>query len=245
MARGCILFISDLHLDAAAPATIELFRSFLRREAAASDGLYILGDLFETWIGDDDDEPARAMVCDALRSLVAGGVPCRVMHGNRDFLLDGNFAARTGCELLADPLLLQRGGKCIVLTHGDQLCTGDVGYQRFRRLVRSRFFLRTFPALPLRMRRWLAGKARRRSYAHTRQLPESIMDVTPQAVETLFRETGADLLIHGHTHRPDVHQLMVDGRPRTRVVLGDWHGTGNCLALDAAGNHECRTLLPD
>jgi UDP-2,3-diacylglucosamine hydrolase len=235
--------ISDLHLDAAAPATIDLFLAFLQHEAAASDGLYILGDLFETWIGDDDDEPARAQVCAGLRALTSGGVPCRVMHGNRDFLLGRGFVARTGCELLADPTLLQRGGRRIVLSHGDQLCTGDVGYQRFRKLVRSRAFLATFPALPLATRRWLAGKARRRSYAHTRQLPESIMDVAPRAVAALLRETNADLLVHGHTHRPGVHQVDVDGRPRTRIVLGDWHESGSCIALHEDGRYEPRTIV--
>lgn len=242
MARGRILLISDLHLDATAPAAIELFLIFLRHHAATSDGLYILGDLFETWIGDDDDEPARGRICEALRALTAGGVPCRVMHGNRDFLLGRQFTARTGCQLLPDPTVLSIGGKRIVLSHGDQLCTGDVSYQRFRRLVRSRLFGATFPALPLATRRWLAGKARRRSHAHTRRLPETIMDVNPQAVEALLRETGADLLIHGHTHRPAVHHLNVDGRPRTRIVLGDWHDTGNCLVLDANGGYEVKVL---
>lgn len=244
MARGRILFVSDLHLDANEPAALGIFLAFLQHHAATSDGLYILGDLFETWVGDDDEQPARMQVCAALRTLTASGVPCRVMHGNRDFLLGRHFAARTGCELLADPTVLTYGRHRVALSHGDQLCTGDIAYQRFRRLVRSRLFLKAFPALPLGLRRWLAGRARRRSHAYTRRMPESIMDVTPEAVGDLARATGADLLIHGHTHRPAIHHLEIDGRQCTRIVLGDWHATGHCLVLEADGSYEVKILAP-
>jgi UDP-2,3-diacylglucosamine hydrolase len=242
MPHGRYLFVSDLHLDAAAPAAIAQFLHFLDTDATQCDGLYILGDLFESWIGDDDDEASRALVCDGLRALTRRGVPCRVQHGNRDFLLGAGFAARTGCVLAADPETLAVGGKRIVISHGDALCTADAGYQRFRRVVRSRAFQRPWLALPLAARRGLAACARRRSYAHTRRLPAAIMDVTPDAVTQLLRATDADILIHGHTHRPGVHRLEVDGRVRTRIVLGDWYEQGSVLALHADGSHDSRQL---
>lgn len=242
MPHGRHLFVSDLHLDAALPAAITQFLDFLDTEAAHCDGLYILGDLFESWIGDDDDEPARAQVCAGLLALTRRGVPCRVLHGNRDFLLGAGFAARTGCMLAADPEVLLVGGRRIAISHGDALCTLDAGYQRLRRVVRNRALQRTWLALPLRSRRSLAGWARRQSQAHTRQLPEQIMDVTPAAVAALLRSTGADLLIHGHTHRPGMHSLQVDGRQCTRVVLGDWYEQGSVLELRADGSYACSDL---
>ncbi|HUG72806.1 MAG TPA: UDP-2,3-diacylglucosamine diphosphatase [Steroidobacteraceae bacterium] len=242
MPHGRYLFVSDLHLDATAPAAIAQFLHFLDTDAAQCDGLYILGDLFESWIGDDDDEPSRALVCDGLRALTGRGVPCRVQHGNRDFLLGAGFAARTGCVLAADPEQLDVGGKRIVISHGDALCTADTSYQRFRRMVRSRAFQRPWLALPLAARRGLAACARRRSYAHTRRLPVASLDVAPDAVTQLLRATNADILIHGHTHRPGVHRLEVDGRERTRIVLGDWYVQGSVLTLHADGRLDSRGL---
>jgi UDP-2,3-diacylglucosamine hydrolase len=242
MPQGRHLFVSDLHLDAAAPGAIAQFLEFLRTEATHSDGLYILGDLFESWIGDDDDETARGRICQGLRELTRGGVPCRVQHGNRDFLLGRRFAARTGCELLTDPTIIEAGGRRVVISHGDALCTRDVAYQRFRRIARNRTLQRSWLALPLAVRRRLAGWVRRRSQAHTQRTTEAIMDVTPESVRDLFRHTGVDLLIHGHTHRPGVHLLDVDGRHCTRIVLGDWYEQGSMLVLNADGSHEARGL---
>lgn len=242
MAHGRYLLVSDLHLDASHPAAIAQFLHLLGTEAPRSDGLFILGDLFETWIGDDDDEAARGRVCDALRALTRQGVPCRVQHGNRDFLLGPGFAARTGCELLADPVRLEAGGRRFVLSHGDALCTHDVSYQRFRRMARSRWLQRAWLSLPLGTRRSLAAWGRRRSHAHVRRLPQDIMDVTPDAVAHLLREQHADVLIHGHTHRPAEHHLEVDGRPCLRVVLADWHQRGSMLVLQADGTLEHREL---
>jgi len=236
------LFISDLHLDAAAPAAIEKFLAFLRAEAANCTALYILGDLFESWIGDDDDEPVRTRVCAALRELTAGGVPCFVQHGNRDFLLGESFSLASGCQLLADPKVLEFGDQRFVLTHGDALCTQDRRYQRFRRVVRNAAFQKVWRALPLWMRRRFAALARSRSHAYTRQAPESIMDVTPAAVTALLRSTGGDVLVHGHTHRPHVHHLELDGRRRTRIVLGDWHGQGSALVVDPDGQFSVLAL---
>jgi UDP-2,3-diacylglucosamine hydrolase len=242
MAHGRYLFVSDLHLDASHPAAIAQFLEFLETEAVRSDGLYILGDLFESWIGDDDDEAARTRVCVALRVLTRRGVACRIQHGNRDFLLGNGFRERTGCEVLPDPALFETGGRRIVLSHGDTLCRDDVGYQRFRRLVRNRGLQRAWLKLPLRARRGLAAWGRRRSRAHVQRLPQAIMDVTPAAVADLLRAHDADILIHGHTHRPGEHRIDVDGRTRLRLVLGDWYEQGSMLILNADGTHECRQL---
>jgi UDP-2,3-diacylglucosamine hydrolase len=237
MKHGRFLFVSDLHLDGDAPEAVALFLDFLATEARRCDALYILGDLFESWIGDDDRDATRVQVCDALAALTRSGVPCRVQHGNRDFLLGGTFAARTGCELLADPVLIQVGGRRFVVSHGDALCTRDVGYQRFRRFSRSPAVQGAWLALPLGARRRMASWARRRSHAHTRRLPREIMDVTTDAVAKLLRATAADVLIHGHTHRPGEHQIEVDGRIRTRIVLGDWYEQGSALILNDDGSY--------
>jgi UDP-2,3-diacylglucosamine hydrolase len=238
MAHGRTLFVSDLHLDAGAPAMVELFLAFLRTEASASDALYILGDLFETWVGDDDEEPVRTRVRAGLRELTAGGVPCFIQHGNRDFLLGADFMAASGCRLLADPVVHEFGGRRFVLSHGDALCTEDRAYQRFRRVVRAAAFRRIWQRLPLSLRRGLATLARRRSRAYTTRLPDAIADVTAAAVAELLRSTDSEVLVHGHTHRPDVHRIEVDGRSRERIVLGDWHGRGNALAVYTDGRYD-------
>jgi UDP-2,3-diacylglucosamine hydrolase len=244
MAHGRTLFISDLHLDASSPVGIELFLSFLRSGASACDALYILGDLFETWIGDDDDEPARTRVRAALREFTAGGVPCFIQRGNRDFLLGPGFMAASGCQLLPDPAVLEIGGRRYVLTHGDQLCTQDRRYQRFRRIVRNGLVQGAWCALPLALRRSFAASLRRRSNAYTRQAPESIMDVWPAAVSALVSSTRADVLVHGHTHRPAVHGADIDGHACTRIVLGDWPGQASALLVDAQGQFTVQALAP-
>lgn len=238
MPTGRHLFVSDLHLDATAPEALAQFRRFLQQEARHSAGLYILGDLFETWIGDDDDEAARSTVCAALAELTRGGTPCFMQRGNRDFLTGLDFEKRTGCRLLPDPALLQHGELRAVLSHGDLLCSADVAYHQFRSLARSRWFTAGFAALPLATRRALALRARVSSREHTRQQRSEIMDVEPAAVAAMLRAGAASLLIHGHTHRPGVHALQVDGRPATRIVLGDWYDHGSCLALHADSTWE-------
>lgn len=242
MPRGRHLFVSDLHLDCAAPAAVALFLQFLATEGRTASALYILGDLFESWIGDDDDDPARRSVCEALRALTQAGIACRVLHGNRDFLLGRGFAARTGCELLPDPSVLQLGARRIVISHGDALCTRDVAYQRFRRVVRQRPVQRGWLALPLGTRRALAARIRQRSTQHMRRKAGDIMDVTPDAVSALLQSSGADWLVHGHTHRPGVHQLVVDGRNCLRIVLGDWYEQGSLLILQENAAPELRVL---
>lgn len=245
MARGRTLFISDLHLDATDPATLALFRAFLHKEARASDALYILGDLFESWIGDDDDDSTRNAVRDALRALTAGGVPCFIQHGNRDFLLGAGFMAASGCRLLPDPAVLVINGRRFVLSHGDVLCTLDRGYQRFRRVVRNTTVQGCWRLLPLSARRRFAALARRRSHAYTRRAPESIMDATPAAAAMMLRANQGDVLIHGHTHRPQVHGLRVDGTEHARIVLGDWPERARVLVVDAAGDYSLQPLRSD
>ena len=243
MSADRLLFVSDLHLDASAPEAITQFAGFLAGEAPDAAALYVLGDLFESWVGDDDDEPARARVCEALRRYTAAGHPCFVMRGNRDFLFGAGFEQRTGCRLLPDPLLLEWGTQRVFVTHGDPLCTADHSYQEFRTLVRDPQWQQHYLQLPLSTRRALADAARSGSRAHTTRTHAYIMDVAPDAVAAAFRVSGADLMIHGHTHRPGVHVTEVDGRPRTRIVLGDWYEQGSALSLHADGRHSLQTLM--
>jgi UDP-2,3-diacylglucosamine hydrolase len=243
MSGGRYLFVSDLHLDGEAPRAVAQFVDFLRGEARGARALYILGDLFETWIGDDDDEPARNAICEALRAYTAL-TPCYVLRGNRDFLLGSGFERRSGCHLLSDPVRVQLGARAVLLSHGDVLCTEDAGYQRFRQFTRQSGTQRRFLSLPLGTRRALARAARAGSRAHTQGQPERIMDVSPDAVAHLLRTGAADLLVHGHTHRPATHVIEVDGRPATRIVLGDWYDEGSYLALGDDGNLQALRLAP-
>lgn len=235
------LFISDLHLDPARPDIEALFQRFLAGPALHAEALYILGDLFETWAGDDIDGARHADTLGALRRLSAN-TPVWVMVGNRDFLLGAGFETATGCRLIDDPQLIDLDGVPTVLSHGDQLCTADTGYQRFRRVVRNRWLQRAYHGLPARTRAWLIGALRARTAARTQRKPAEIMDVTPAAVAELFRATGARRLIHGHTHRPAMHALTVDGLARERIVLGDWYTQGSVLRC-TAGQAEL-TRLP-
>ena len=229
------LFVSDLHLDADAPQAVAAFTGLLRGEARTAAALYVLGDLFEAWVGDDDPDPLRDGVCREFAALTAAGVPVFVMQGNRDFLYGPGFEARSGATLLPDPCVATLCGTRILLTHGDLLCTGDEAYQELRSTVRSDAFRARVLALPLAARQQLAGAARAGSKAHTaRQRPE-IMDVTPEAVVAAFRATGTRTMIHGHTHRPAEHVHDVDGVPARRLVLDAWYEHGSVLTLDGSG----------
>jgi UDP-2,3-diacylglucosamine hydrolase len=240
MSSSRFLFVSDLHLDGSAPEAIARFKRFLSGLAAEADALYILGDLFEYWVGDDDDEPARAQVCEALKQF-AQRTPCYVMRGNRDFLFGPAFERRTGCVLLPDPLLLQTETLRVFVSHGDPLCSDDHVYQEFRSIVRSPDWQRRFLQLPLSVRSAMADAARSGSMAHTRANIE-ILDVNEAAVLAAFRLADCSLMIHGHTHRPAVHTHNVDGRDATRIVLGDWYREGSCLLLHGDGRHEVLPL---
>jgi len=229
------LFISDLHLDDTRPGISALFLAFLSGPAARAEALYILGDLFESWVGDDDADADRQRVCQALRALTATGVACHVGHGNRDFLLGHGFEQRTGCRILPDPTVIERYGERVLLTHGDALCTGDVSYQRLRRVVRAPAWQRRFMRLPLATRRTLAQAARAGSRAHTGMVAADIMDASDTAVADVMRACGVRTLVHGHTHRPGVHEFLVAGAPARRYVLGAWYEQGSCLRWDANG----------
>jgi UDP-2,3-diacylglucosamine hydrolase len=229
------LFISDLHIDASRPEITRQFLSFLRTEAAGAEALYILGDLFESWVGDDDADPAQREAIAGLHALSVSGVPCFVMHGNRDFLLGPQFCAMSGAALLPDPILVTLYGEPVLVMHGDALCTDDRAYQRLRATVRDADWQRQFLSLSVAARRALAGAARAGSQAHTAAIEYAITDVNAGSVEAVLRAAGVATLLHGHTHRPAVHSLQVDGRDCTRIVLGDWYSQGSVLRWDRAG----------
>jgi UDP-2,3-diacylglucosamine hydrolase len=241
------LFISDLHLDAARPEITTHFLEFLRTEAAATQVLYILGDLFEAWIGDDDPEPELRRVVDALKDLTARGVACRIMHGNRDFLIGRRFCQETGAQLLRDGTVVELHGRRVLLMHGDTLCTDDHAYQRLRRIVRNPLAQGVLRSLSLRQRRALAQKMRAGSKAHITAADRAqpyIMDVNPAAVVHALQQHRAEVLVHGHTHRPAVHQVPVDGTLRTRIVLGDWYDQGSVLRWNSKGYDLVRLQRP-
>lgn len=235
MSSAPTLFISDLHLDASRPETTALFFDFLVRRARMAAALYILGDLFEAWIGDDDDAAPGPEVAAALRALVDAGVPVRFLHGNRDFLLGARFAAAAGLELLPETVTIDLYGRPVLLLHGDTLCTDDVDYQAFRAQVRDPAWQARMLALPLAQRRALAGQLRETSRTATQGKAESITDVNSGAVEQVLRAHRSNQMIHGHTHRPAVHQGSLDGQPMRRAVLGDWYRHGSVLCCDAQG----------
>lgn len=227
------LFVSDVHLDTQAPQATAQFLTFLREKAARAQALYILGDLFEAWVGDDDRDPQKQEVTAALSGLRAAGVPCFVLHGNRDFLLGRAFCERSGCLLLDDPVVAQFDGEPVLLTHGDALCTDDHSYQELRSTVRDRGWQRRFLALPRARRELLADEARAGSRRHTARTVPVIMDVNQDAVAAAFRAAGVRRMIHGHTHRPAVHDLEVDGVQVQRIVLGAWYEQGSYLQYEA------------
>lgn len=229
------LFISDLHLDAARPAITDLFLDFLAGEARDAEALYILGDLFEVWLGDDDPDPHHARVADALAGVADSGTPVYFMVGNRDFLLGRDYAEKAGMELLEEPLVLELHGTPTVVLHGDVLCTDDTAYQNFRAMVRNPAWQRDFLSRPLDVRRALAAQVREESRNRGQSMAPEITDVNPEAVAGAFREHGVARMIHGHTHRPDIHRPTIGDAARERIVLGDWYTQGSVLRVDANG----------
>jgi len=229
------LFISDLHIDAGSPEVTRQFMSLLDGEARDAEALYILGDLFESWVGDDAADQHQSMVIEALKSLTDRGVPCFIMHGNRDFLLGAGFCTQSGARLLPDPVVVTLYGERVLVMHGDALCTDDRAYQRLRATVRNPGWQRQFLALSVAARRSLAGAARVGSQAHTAALEYAIADVNQAGVTAVLRAAGTATMLHGHTHRPAIHPLSVDGRACTRIVLGDWHERGSLLRWDRSG----------
>ncbi|HBV38108.1 MAG TPA: UDP-2,3-diacylglucosamine diphosphatase [Erwinia sp.] len=229
------LFIADLHLCEEEPAITAGFLAFLRRDARQADALYILGDLFEAWIGDDDPNPLHATVAAALDELRLAGVPCFFIHGNRDFLLGQRFAKSCGMQLLPEVQRLELYGQPLLIMHGDTLCTDDEGYQRFRRKVHQRWLQKLFLALPLVLRQRIAGKMRASSKQANRSKTLAIMDVNARAVSQTMSRYQVQSLIHGHTHRPAIHSLTVNGLPAERAVLGAWHTEGSMIRVTMAG----------
>ncbi len=229
------LFISDLHLEANRPEIGEQFLAFLDNEAAHADSLYILGDLFEYWIGDDDPDPYYASMKDAIAGLTSRGVPVYFMHGNRDFMIGESFAADTGVQLLNDPTVVNLHGRPVLLSHGDELCTDDVKYQEVRRVTRSPAWQAAMLAKSIDERRAIAEQARRDSMAHGSSIDLAISDVNQAAVEALLRAHDVRTLLHGHTHRPAVHEFPLDGAPATRIVLGDWYEQGSVVRWNEHG----------
>ncbi len=230
-----VLFVSDLHLDATRPEITGLFLDFLAGEARQAEALYVLGDLFEAWVGDDDPGEPGASVCAAMKAVSDSGVPVFLMRGNRDFLYGQAMAERCGATLLPDPCVVHLHGVPTLLMHGDLLCTEDLPYQAFRRQVRDPAWQANFLSQPLAARQAFAAQARAASRQHQQGMSETITDVTPAAVEDLMARHGVTRLIHGHTHRPAIHALAVEGRSAQRVVLGDWYEQGSVLRLDADG----------
>lgn len=245
-----IHFLSDLHLSPGASGVTRLFQDYLAGEARSAERIFILGDLFDAWPGDDviddpEDGYARSII-DALRKLSESGTGVAVLHGNRDFLLDGGFSTRSGARLLPDPYVLSMPSWQFVLSHGDALCIDDTDYQSFRQLVRDRNWQSAFLTKPLAERKAIAAAMRLQSEASKREKPMQTMDLNPAATDDFLRENGYATLIHGHTHRPARHEHIVDGIHVERWVLADWHeDRGEYLAWDGdrLSRHEVRQSL--
>ncbi|MFN1130389.1 UDP-2,3-diacylglucosamine diphosphatase [Lelliottia nimipressuralis] len=229
------LFIADLHLQTEEPAITAGFLRFLQGEARSADALYILGDLFEAWIGDDDPNPLHREIAAAIKALVDSGIPCFFIHGNRDFLIGKRFARESGMTLLPEEQVLDLYGRQVLIMHGDTLCTDDTGYLAFRAKVHTPWIQTLFLALPLFIRNRIAAKMRAGSKAANSSKSLSIMDVNPQAVIEVMEKHRVQWLIHGHTHRPDVHTLSANGEPAHRVVLGAWHTEGSMVKVTPVG----------
>lgn len=226
------LFVSDLHLDSARPHILDAFDRFIVEQAVHADALYILGDLFEAWIGDDSDDEAGRRFVDGMKPLRDARKPCFFIHGNRDFLLGEEYARRAGMTLLPDPSVIEIEGVRSLLMHGDTLCIDDVAYQAFRNQSRSAHWQRAFLSRPRSEREAFARQARAESQRYTTDTTNSaLMDVNDAAVRAAMRANGCLRLIHGHTHRPATHRLELDGQPAERIVLGDWYEHESWLML--------------
>ncbi|MDA0705265.1 MAG: UDP-2,3-diacylglucosamine diphosphatase [Proteobacteria bacterium] len=229
------LFISDLHLEAERPDIGNQFIEFLKTEAMEADDLYILGDLFEAWVGDDDPNTHYAKIKMAIRKVVDKGVPVYFMHGNRDFMIGRRFTNETGVVILTDPYPVDMYGQKALLSHGDVLCTDDAQYQRVRLMTRDPDWQASILAKPLKERLRIAEEARRQSLERTLNMTMNIMDVNQDAVRRVITEHGVDVLLHGHTHRPGIHSIDLGNRKAQRIVLGDWYRQGSVLRWDLRG----------
>lgn len=224
-------FIADLHLSADRDDINHCLFKFLREQAPQADALYVLGDLFEVWIGDDDKNGFTESIAQAFKNLNQSGVPIFYIHGNRDFLIRQGFAHRAGFTLLPEQVVIDLYGQPTLIMHGDELCTKDVEYQRFRKKARSWWWPRIVLSLPLSTRRKIASKGRATSKQKQSNLSADIMDVTPEEVTNCMQRFAVKRLIHGHTHRPAIHELCLDGQSAQRIVLGDWYDQGSLLRV--------------
>lgn len=229
------LFISDLHLEADRPDIGKQFLNFLREDASEADDLYILGDLFESWVGDDDPNTHYFTIKRALRKLVDSGIPVYFMHGNRDFMIGERFAEETGVQILPDPVVHEIHGQDVLLSHGDAYCTDDLEYQAVRKMTRDPAWQAMMLQKSLEERLAFAEQARAASMARGGTLNEEIMDVNRDAIDAAMREAGVTLMLHGHTHRPAIHEFTLDGKAARRIVLGDWYEQGSVVRWDDDG----------
>ncbi|MDE0789530.1 MAG: UDP-2,3-diacylglucosamine diphosphatase [Woeseiaceae bacterium] len=229
------LFISDLHLEAGRPEIGEQFLSFLGDEARDAEALYILGDLFEVWLGDDDPNPYYTSMKVAIRELTNSGVPVFFMHGNRDFAIGEIFSGETGVEILDDPVVVDLYGQSVLLSHGDALCTDDVQYQQVRAMTRNPEWQAMMLAKSIEERIAFSIQARKDSMAHGKSVSAEIMDVNLEAVVATLRQHGTSIMLHGHTHRPAIHDVDLGNRLATRIVLGDWFEQGSVVRWDENG----------
>lgn len=222
-------FIADLHLSDSQPETVGRFLHFLESEANKHEALYILGDLFEIWLGDDLPSPGSESVIEALNKVASSGTAIYLQHGNRDFLLGKGFEQQSGCKLISDPYLIETDGSRILVMHGDQLCIDDTSYQRYRNFIRNPLVQWTMLHLPVSIRNRIGQKLRARSDYDKGEKPSEIMDVTKSEVIRTMSEWNSHTLIHGHTHRQAIHHLEINGEPATRIVLGDWESENNVV----------------
>ncbi len=229
------LLISDLHLEAGKPEIGEQFLRFLQEDACQADALYILGDLFEAWLGDDDPNPYYATMKQALREYSDTGVPTFFMHGNRDFMIGEEFASETGVTLLPDPLVVNLHGHDVLLSHGDALCTDDTHYQQVRVMTRNPEWQAMMLSKSIEERIAFAIEARKESIARGASMSDEIADVNQDAVRATIQQHDVDTLLHGHTHRPAVHDIDLGDRIATRIVLGDWYEQGSVVRWDESG----------
>lgn len=236
------LFISDLHLAPERPDIILLFERFLDEQARHAESLYILGDLVEYWLGDDDEARGLASVFNKIKHISDQGVAIYFMHGNRDFLMGKQLAKRIGCTLIDDPYIAMFDKQPVILMHGDTLCTDDVDYIKMRAFLRNPAWQQDFLAKPLAERIIMARALREKSSEETRNKSAEIMDVNAAAVELAFSQHHSKLMIHGHTHRPNIHQLVVNNQPVTRIVLGDWYSHGSYLEFNGINDYKLLTF---
>lgn len=237
-----IFFISDLHLDDSRPDITAAFLGFMDRIEPEAEALYILGDFFESWIGDDEDTELQLRIKARLQAFSAQGKALYFMHGNRDFLIRELFAEQTGASILPDPSVVEINGERILLMHGDSLCTGDTGYMKFRQMIRNPAFLEPFLKRSLEDRRTTARQLREMSQANNQNKSMEIMDVTPEEVVREMHEHQVLTMIHGHTHRPKVHDLEVDGQAAKRYVMSDWEDLIHYVCIETNKAPELRQI---